>query len=270
MTNHFHIGGQPGEGRKPTLKQRRDMRRLRTLLAALCAGLAVFFALQSVTSSMATKSVVTAVHAIKRGHTINADDVRLVNIADSPALSTMFTSNEAVDGLVAQVDIAAGSVISRPMARASPIVGHGLTVIDVRVSGSQASLIVGDKVSLVGSAGCESVPNPISQPQPQGQQPANAPNAENQPTADDAGSDGSGNGQTPADAGETGETDGGSDAAPMESTGRICTLAPKATVTGNPHRDDGGITTARLAMPPQDASRVMAVQERMPIMAARL
>ncbi|WEV42296.1 SAF domain-containing protein [Bifidobacterium sp. ESL0682] len=269
MMNLFHIGSKIGTGRKPTLKQRRDMRKLRTVSAALCAGLAVFFALQSLTSSMATKTVVATVHAIKRGHTIRSDDVHLVQVNDSPALSALFTSEKAVDGLVAQVDIDSGGIISKPMARASPVIAHGLTVIDVRVTGSQSSLIVGDNVSLVGSAGCESVPNPIA-PQAQHQQPTSATDPASPTLVNNASSDESESGQSPIDTGDIEGNDAGTETSPMESTGQTCTLAPQATVTGNPHRNDGGITTAQLAMPPQDAARIMAVQERMPIMAAKL
>jgi hypothetical protein len=254
-TNFFHFSKQ-----MPTLKQRRNTRRIRTVLGALCVGLAVFFALQSIMGTLSTKSAVTATHNISRGHTIRISDTKQVQIAESPGLSTVFSSSEEAKGLVAQVDIAAGSVIVQSMVRKTPVIPHGDTVIDVRMSGSQTSLIPGDEVSLVGSAGCESVPNPIAQ------QPDQQPDQNNNTNPADTGTDE----QPSNDATNANRGTPDSRSAPMESTGQTCTLAPKATVTGNSQRDSGGVTTLQLAMPPQDASRVMAVQDRMPIMAAKL
>lgn len=249
-----------GKQQAPTLKQRRNTRQIRTVLGALCAGLAVFSALQSVAGTLSTKSAIAAVHHISRGHTISISDTKQVQIAQNPALSATFSSCQDAKGLVAQVDIAAGSVILQSMARATPVIAHGLTVIDVRMSGSQASLIPGDEISLVGSAGCESVPNPIPQPS---DQPPNRNDRANPANADagEYSSEDIANGNRNVPDNET---------APMESTGQTCTLAAKATVTGNSQGDNGGVTTLLLAMPPQDASRVMAVQDRMPIMAAKL
>lgn len=254
------------------------MRQTRTILAAVCAGMAVFFALQSISSSIATKSAVVTTHAIKRGQTIRADDLKTVRVADSPALANVFSANDDVKGLVAQVDIEMGSVIARPMARASPVIGHGLTAIDVKVSGSLSGLVPGDKISLVGSAGCSAVPN----------SPARNPSANQQPgddsaAASPAGTNDSEEGDTPREQPETDQNGTSSnsypndaagvtsnEATPAQSDGQTCTLVRLAMVTGKPHHDDGGNVTAQLAMPPQDAARIMAVQERMPIMAAKL
>lgn len=249
------------------------MRQTRTVLAALCAGLAVFFALQSISSSVATKTAVTATHAIKRGQTIRADDLKTVQIADSPALANVFSTTDDAKGLIAQVNIENGSIIARPMARASPVIGHGLTTIDVKLSGSSNGLIDGDKVSLVGSAACSAVPNPPDQNPAANQQPTGNPTATNPSDANDAEEKAA---QGQAKTGESGaETSDDAEASqseemPTQSNGQTCTLVKLATVTGNPHRDDGGNVTTQLAMPPQDAARIMAVQERMPIMAAKL
>ncbi|WEV59402.1 flagella basal body P-ring formation protein FlgA [Bifidobacterium sp. ESL0728] len=278
--NLFHNGDKQSLSvKKPTLKQRRTMRQTRTVLAALCVGLAVFFALQSISSSIATKTAVTAVHTIKRGRTIRAEDLKTVQIADSPALANVFGSDSDVKGLVAQVDIEAGNVIARPMARASPVIGHGLTSIDVKLSGSTNVLIPGDKVSLVGSTGCGTVPNPPAQNPSANQQPeadstrTNPPD-EGNPKDGEAAEGQAEAGESEGDPnGDSGATSGEAmpgDEAPKQSDGQTCTLVRLATVTGNPHRDDGGNVTTQLAMPPQDAARIMAVQERMPIMAAEL
>ncbi|WEV75694.1 SAF domain-containing protein [Bifidobacterium sp. ESL0800] len=250
------------------------MRQTRTALAALCVGLAVFFALQSISSSVATKTAVTATRAIKRGQTIRADDLKTVQIADSPALANVFSSDGDVKGLVAQVDIENGSVISRPMARASPVIGHGLTTIDVKISGSSKALIPGDKVSLVGSGGCASLPdapdqNPAANRQTEADtEPANASDASTTGTGEPA------NGQTPTGQVEEPDTDVGTAPStatpPTQSDEQTCILASQATVTGNPHRDESGNVTTMLAMPPRDAARIMAAQERMPILAAKL
>ncbi|MDF7665509.1 SAF domain-containing protein [Bifidobacterium sp. ESL0745] len=253
--------------KKPTLKQRRTLRQTRTILAALCVGLAVFFALQSISSSVATKSAVTATHAIKRGQTIHADDLRTVHIADSPALADVFAAENDVTGQIAQVDIESGSVVCRPMARASPVIKPGLTVIDVKVTGSGTALIPGDRVSLVGSAGCDTLANMPAQKDSAAQQSDVA--AMDFFTASNVGKDSAG----PRRQSETDNSKVGLHTknvfATNQSNGETCMLAQQATVTGSAHRDDSGITTTQLAMPPQDAARIMAVQERMPIMAAK-
>lgn len=253
--------------KKPTLKQRRTMRQTRTVLAALCVGLAVFFALQSISNSVATKSAVAVTHAIKRGQTIHANDLRTVRIADSPALADVFAAEDDVTGQIAQVDIESGSIVCRPMARASPVIKPGLTVIDVKVTGSTATLIPGDQVALVGSAGCDTLANMPAQNDSAYQQPSAASMSLFTANNAEKGS---------AKARRQSETDNSkvslyakNASATSQSNGETCVLAQQATVTGNAHRDDGGITTTQLAMPPQDAARIMAVQERMPIMAAK-
>ncbi|WEV47138.1 flagella basal body P-ring formation protein FlgA [Bifidobacterium sp. ESL0690] len=267
----FHHTNKEGLSvRKPTLKQRRAMRQTRTVLAALCAGLAVFFALQSISSSVATKTAVTASHAIKRGQTIRADDLKTVQIADSPALANTFSTTDDAKGLIAQVNIETGSLIARPMARASPVIGHGLTTIGVKLSGSSTGLIPGNRVALVGSAGCSAVPNPPAQSSAAKQQPAANPTAN---LSDESGAEEEA-AQGQSEASESGgETDDNAEVPgeemPTQSDGQTCMLVKLATVTGNPHRDDGGNVTTQFAMPPQDAARIMAVQERMPIMAAK-
>ncbi|WEV74357.1 SAF domain-containing protein [Bifidobacterium sp. ESL0798] len=277
--NLFHHGDHQGLSvKQPTLRQRRTMRQTRTVLAALCVGLAVFFALQSISSSVATKTAVTATRAIKRGQTIRADDLKTVQIADSPALANVFGPDDDVQGLIAQVDIEIGSVISRPMARASPVIGHGLTTIDVKISGSANGLIPGDKVSLVGSAGCEAVPNLPAQTPPTKQQPKDDSTPRSPPDGSDSeNGEGSKNQSDASESDDKGDDGADDDAAQASneamatpSGGQTCTLVSLATVTGSPHHDDGGNVTTQLAMPPQDAARIMAMQERMPIMAAKL
>ncbi|MDF7640412.1 SAF domain-containing protein [Bifidobacterium sp. ESL0784] len=277
--NLFHHTGKQSLGvKKPTLRQRRTIRQTRTMLAALCVGLAVFFALQSISSSIATKTAVAATRAIKRGQTIHADDLKTVQIADSPALASVFSSDADVKGLIAQVNIETGSIIARPMARASPVIGHGLTAIDVKISGSTNGLIPGDKVSLVGSAGCEAVPNLPAQNPPANQHPKDDSTPRGSPDGNDSENGEASKNQSDApESDDKGNDDGNDDAARASneamatpSDGQTCTLVRLATVTGSPHRDDGGNVTTQLAMPPQDAARIMAVQERMPIMAAKL
>lgn len=250
------------------------MRQTRTVLAALCVGLAVFFALQSISSSVATKTAVTATRAIKRGQTIRADDLKTVQIADSPALANVFGPDDDVQGLIAQVDIEIGSVISRPMARASPVIGHGLTTIDVKISGSSQTLIAGDKVSLVGSGGCGALPDPSNQHSSAGlhSETDTAPINPSTGNTLENGESAEGKANSGASIGNPDNDDSGmpNTATPTQSDGQTCMLASQATVTGSPHRDDGGNVTTQLAMPPQDAARIMAAQERMPIMAARL
>ncbi|MCO6558843.1 MAG: flagella basal body P-ring formation protein FlgA [Bifidobacterium sp.] len=278
MNLFHHTDKQSLSLKKPTLRQRRTMRQTRTILAAVCAGLAVFFALQSISSSIATKSAVVTIHAIKRGQIIRADDLKTVQVADSPALANVFGANDEVKGLVAQVDIETGSVIARPMARASPVIGRGLTTIDVKLSGSSSGLIPGDKVSLVGSAGCSAVPNlPAQNPS------ADQQSGDDSATESPAGASDSEEGDAPGERLEADRSGSGmngqpndasgvtpNEAMPAQSDGQTCTLARLATVTAKPHRDDGGNVTTQLAMPPQDAARIMAVQERVPIMAAKL
>ena len=117
--------------------RRRRNAQLHRLLASLCAGLAIFAALQCVRLTISTQSVVIAAKSIAKGGVISADSLALRDIP----------YDEAV-GLIAQVDIAEGSIVTSAMARASPVVPKGYTAVEVRLASSADSLTIGDTVTL--------------------------------------------------------------------------------------------------------------------------
>ena len=139
--------------------RRRRNAQLHRLLASLCAGLAIFAALQCVRLTISTQSVVIAAKSIAKGGVISADSLALRDIPYDEALrsvahdidealrSVAHDIDDAV-GLIAQVDIAEGSIVTSAMARASPVVPKGYTAVEVRLASSADSLTIGDTVTL--------------------------------------------------------------------------------------------------------------------------
>lgn len=134
-----------------TLAGRRMSFRLRRLIAAVCAGLAMFAALQCVAMTVRTQPAVIATRAISRGNVIEADSLVVRNIARDPSLADTFRSLDDAIGKFARVDIAENSLILRSMARASPAVPQGHTIITVHLASSADELMVGDMVMLAGA-----------------------------------------------------------------------------------------------------------------------
>ncbi|WEV72177.1 SAF domain-containing protein [Bifidobacterium sp. ESL0790] len=242
MMTFFHSTKAAGtaKSRYPTLEQRRRSRTIRSLAIALCAGIAVFLALQSMAGMVATKPVATAAHDIAKGSTIDEDDIEIVQVPESKALASALSSRSQATGTIAQVDIASGDILTRPMARASPVPAEGMTVIDVAVVSAGSSLFAGERVSLVTSGQCTG-----------GGQPGTADQAQQSAAQD----------ETNGDAGSSGEA-----SQPQDS----CMLA-KDVVIVKTSRDsmDQDIETAthiQVALSPQEAATVIAAKEGGPIM----
>ena len=123
--------------------RRRRNAQLHRLLASLCAGLAIFAALQCVRLTISTQSVVIAAKSIAKGGVISADSLALRDIPYDEALRSVAHDIDDAVGLIAQVDIAEGSIVTSAMARASPVVPKGYTA-----ASSADSLTIGDTVTL--------------------------------------------------------------------------------------------------------------------------
>ena len=117
---------------------RRRNAQLHRLLASLCAGLAIFAALQCVRLTISTQSVVIAAKSIAKGGVISADSLALRDIP----------YDEALRSVAHDMDIAEGSIVTSAMARASPVVPKGYTAVEVRLASSADSLTIGDTVTL--------------------------------------------------------------------------------------------------------------------------
>ena len=115
--------------------RRRRNAQLHRLLASLCAGLAIFAALQCVRLTISTQSVVIAAKSIAKGGVISADSLALRDIPYDEALRSVAHDIDDAVGLIA-------------MARASPVVPKGYTAVEVRVASSADSLTIGDTVTL--------------------------------------------------------------------------------------------------------------------------
>lgn len=125
--------------------------RLRRLLAALCAGLAVFLGLQCLRSTVETRPAVVTTQHIRRGDTITASVVAVRDIPYDAAWNNAFHTIDDVTGMVAQIDIPDGGIVTATMARASPMIPQGHTAVDVRLASSIDELDVGDEVTLPGA-----------------------------------------------------------------------------------------------------------------------
>ena len=139
--------------------RRRRNAQLHRLLASLCAGLAIFAALQCVRLTISTQSVVIAAKSIAKGGVISADSLALRDIPYDEALRSVAHDIDDAVGLIAQVDIAEGSIVTSAMARASPVVPKGYTAVEVRLASSADSLTIGDTVTLSSEATPETVPD---------------------------------------------------------------------------------------------------------------
>lgn len=111
----------------------------------------MFAALQCVVATVRTQPTVVATHAISRGNVIEADAIAVRDIAQDSSLTDSFRSVEDVVGRFARVDIVENSLVLRSMARDSPSVPKGHTIITVRLASSASEMTVGDTVTLAGT-----------------------------------------------------------------------------------------------------------------------
>lgn len=229
---------------------------VRSLAIALCAGIAMFLALQSMAGMVATKPVATASHDIAKGSTINEDDIEIVQVPEAKALSSALSSRSQAIGTIAQVDITSGDILTRPMARASPVPAEGMTVIDVAVVTAGSSLFAGERVSLVTSSQCSGDGQPGNAEQPQ--QPAVLDDMNDETNG---GTDGNTYTVSNANAGVNAEAD---------QPENFCTLAKNVVIIKTSRNSvDQDIETAthiQVALSPQDAKTVLTAKEGGPIM----
>lgn len=111
----------------------------------------MFAALQCVMATVRTQPAVVATHAISRGTVIEADALAVRDVAQDSALTDSFRSVDDVIGRFARVDIVENSLVLRSMARDSPSVPKGYTIITVRLASSVGEMTVGDAVTLSGT-----------------------------------------------------------------------------------------------------------------------
>ncbi|MBW3092378.1 hypothetical protein KIH79_05340 [Bifidobacterium sp. 82T10] len=268
-----------------SLRRRRSLRIVRRWLSALCAGLAVFAALSCVAETMETQPILVAIDGIERGAIIDGRQLRIVDAPASSAFDAAIGSLEELNvaaggahgavyggGGIAQVDIAAGQPLFRSMVGARPVVPDGHAVVEVRLSSAPDALTVGDEVTLASTTGCSD----------------SADLAANDHTTDGGETDGTTDrpgapSDTPPDTTSSGtnDTTGAARSADAEGLSSAtesvssCTLAPRAAVMALPHTAATGGSVFRsdesalvsLAMPSEDAIRVLAAQESGPVIA---
>ena len=108
----------------------------------------MFAALQCVRLTISTQPVVIAAQPIAKGSVITADSLALRDLPYDKALRNVFHDCDDAVGLIAQVDVAEGGIVTSTMARASPVVPEGYTAIEVRLASSADNLSLGDVVTL--------------------------------------------------------------------------------------------------------------------------
>ena len=114
-------GRRTTDGTRTAPHRRRRNARLHRLLAAVCAGLAVFAALQCVRLTISTQPAVIAAQPIAKGSVITADSLALRDLPYDEALRNVFHDCDDAVGLIAQVDVAEGGIVTSTMARALPL-----------------------------------------------------------------------------------------------------------------------------------------------------
>ena len=122
-------GRRTTDGTRTAPHRRRKNARLHRLLAAVCAGLAMFAALQCVRLTISTQPVVIAAQPIAKGSVITSDSLALRDLPYDKALRNVFHDCADAVGLIAQVDVAEGGIVTSTMARASPVVSGNRSAI---------------------------------------------------------------------------------------------------------------------------------------------
>lgn len=139
-----------------TLEQAAGRRRRRPLFYVICIGLICLgaavaaFAFTRVSNSHQVVAVASTIHA---GQTIAEGDLRLINVSSDSDLETIPAGEQAsVVGKVAQLDMAAGSVVTPESYGETSIPAKGEAVVGLSLTPAQmpsSSISVGDNVSLV-------------------------------------------------------------------------------------------------------------------------
>ncbi len=224
------------------------MAQCRRCAIAIASGLAVFAALQCVLLTVSTQAVAITTVDITRGHVLESADIEIVSIPVSSVWSDSFTSEDQVVGLVAQMDIAAGTPLFSSMARAAPAVPDNAAVIDVHLAGDMSRLIPGDVVMLVTAGEC-----PVTNDSDSASNSADTSSFRSSDMADDA-TAATNILDTTAVVSDTSNTDDGN--------ATTCVLASDATVMESASEDDTGSMSVVMALPADDALRVLTVQDQ--------
>jgi hypothetical protein len=139
-----------------TLEQADGQRRRKPLFYVICIGLMCLGALVSAyafTRVSKSEKVIAVAATIHAGQTISVGDLELVDVNSDTELQTVPASQETtVVGQVAQLDIAAGSVVTPDSVGQVSIPARGQAVVGLSLTPAQlpaSSLRVSDRVSLV-------------------------------------------------------------------------------------------------------------------------
>ncbi|KFI68294.1 SAF domain-containing protein [Bifidobacterium magnum] len=232
MVTFFHserernTGATSRNGRKRMLLRQSlvAQRRLRRIVASICAIGALLAALITVESSTRMMPALVTTNAVHQGETIDAADVAQTRIPYHMALEDAVTASDAVMGMVATVSIPAHSVVTFSMVQNAPLPQSDATIVDVKLASATDSFPVGSRVALVTGTGCETQQAQESQ-QTQGKQAAQSAKTQ-------------ASGQNSAFAGS-------------------CTLTTQALVMGKAHVDDMGSPLTPMALPASDALAVI-------------
>lgn len=133
---------------KHTQRQRTFLHHMQRILVALCAAAAVWCFLQALGALIPTQTMLVASHAISRGSQLSKQDVRSVSIRSTSSMAHLITIHEVV-GSIAQIDIAAGTPLSRTLISNAPLPPQSHTVIEIPIASSRQYAIPGQYISLV-------------------------------------------------------------------------------------------------------------------------
>lgn len=133
-------------------RQRRAI--LKRILVALCAGLAIFCALQAFLEPRAQTQVLLTRRDIPRGTHIKADMLKEVQLPVSPVFATVLRHPQDAIGLVATIDLEAGQPITKASLSHMPRLPQNSTSVRINLASAPEALLPGQFVKLVASAGC--------------------------------------------------------------------------------------------------------------------
>ena len=139
---------------RPSLRQRRGLRTLRHILAAGCAGLAVFFALSALTHNAQTHPVVMASRHLSRGHRIAASDITVRQLPANIMQHATFSKMSQVTGSITQIEVERNSPLLTGSISSIPRVPDGATVLDIRLTGVVRAIAPGEEIMLVAVTPC--------------------------------------------------------------------------------------------------------------------
>lgn len=134
------------------LRTRRRNAMLYRLGIALCAGLAVWSALQCVLALTANQPIVVAAGDIDRGEVISASQLSTVTVPVSAAMGGMIDEPSQIIGKTARVDIDVGFPVLTAMIDDAPVPAADQTTVQVTLASVPQSLTPGDVVRLVSSS----------------------------------------------------------------------------------------------------------------------